>query len=207
MEEEIFKRKVLDDVYEEVREDFENTYLKVYGKSEEIKKSEKVEEEFISMLKDKVKDTELQDIILKKYDEVYSRKIGEMCFWNRQYYKFGFISKENIINELKVLSQKLVPIYNEKFLNYMNGEPFFEYFQIQKEKNLWKQEEYKLLISDINALKEMYPNVKKFFDENIFSNFTFQEKETIKEIINLENIRNWLEVKFSFILGLREKEF
>ena len=61
--------------------------------------------------------------------------------------------------------------------------------------------------SDINALKDAYPRVKDFINENIFADFTIQEQGAIKDILNLQNSLNLFELKFAYILGVREREF
>ena len=64
-------------------------FLKENGKLEEIEEAEQVENELVDMIKDLIQDEKIRDQILEKLEDFADSKIGELCFWNKEYYKFG----------------------------------------------------------------------------------------------------------------------
>ena len=41
------------------------------------------------LIKELIQDEKIRGKILEKLEEFVDSKIGELCFWNREYYKFG----------------------------------------------------------------------------------------------------------------------
>lgn len=88
--ENLFKNQILNDLYETRSEGFECEYIKQYGEPEEITKSQDSEEKLTKIIKQKVKDEKVLDKILSKLNDFEGDVMGEMSFWNEQYYKLGF---------------------------------------------------------------------------------------------------------------------
>jgi len=87
--EELIKDCVLDDLFETRTDGFQGVFLKENGKAEEIEEAEQVENELVDMIKDLIQDEKIRDQILEKLEDFADSKIGELCFWNKEYYKFG----------------------------------------------------------------------------------------------------------------------
>ena len=87
--EELIKDCVLDDLFDVRTDGFQCVFLKENGNSEEIEEVEQVENELVDMIKDLIQDEKIRDQILEKLEEFADSKIGELCFWNKEYYKFG----------------------------------------------------------------------------------------------------------------------
>lgn len=87
--EELIKDCVLDDLFETRTDGFHSIFLKENGKPEEIEEAEQVEDELEDMIKKLVEDEEIREQILEKLEEFANSQIGELCFWNKEYYKFG----------------------------------------------------------------------------------------------------------------------
>ena len=205
--EEFLNRKQLDDMYENICNDFEEEYIKKYGTPDEIILSDETEEELTKAIDENIENEKVRKLIRQKMNEYERRKLSEMCFWNKQYYKLGIVDNDNLKKELHEMHEKVGSKYTERLLENIDIEAFFDFYQKQKEKYLQIQEDYKMFESDINALKDAYPRVKDFINENIFADFTIQEQGAIKDIWNLQNSLNLFELKFAYILGVREREF
>ena len=87
--EELIEDCVLDDLFDVRTDGFQCVFLKENGNSEEIEEVEQVENELEDMIKDLIQDEKIRGQILEKLEEFADSKIGELCFWNREYYKFG----------------------------------------------------------------------------------------------------------------------
>lgn len=87
--EELIEDCVLDDLFETRTDGFQVVFLKENGKPEEIEEAEQVENELEDMIKNLIQDEEIREQILEKLEEFADSKIGELCFWNKEYYNFG----------------------------------------------------------------------------------------------------------------------
>lgn len=87
--EELIGDCVLDDLFETRTDGFQGVFLRENGKPEEIEEAEQIENELEDMIKNLVEDEEIREQILEKLEDFADSKIGELCFWNKEYYKFG----------------------------------------------------------------------------------------------------------------------
>ncbi len=87
--EEVIEDCVLDDLFETRTDGFQGVFLKENGKAEEIIEVEQVENELEDMIKNLIQDEEIREKMLEKLEEFVDSKIGELCFWNKEYYKLG----------------------------------------------------------------------------------------------------------------------
>ena len=107
--EEVIEDCVLDDLFETRTDGFQSMFLKENGKAEEIIEAEQVENELEDMIRNLIQDEEIRGKILEKLEEFADGKIGESCFLNREYYKFGVrdgvrlrkevLNKEDVLND------------------------------------------------------------------------------------------------------------
>lgn len=149
--ENLFKNQILNDLYETRGDGFECEYIKQYGETEEITKSRELEEKLTGIIKEKVKDEKVLDEILSKLNDFQGAVIGEMCFWNEQYYKLGFLDSVYLKKELIERKTEFQKTKNEdtstddSFFNNCIAD-FIDYFEKQKSKNLLNRADYKELI-------------------------------------------------------------
>lgn len=87
--EELIEDCVLDDLFDVRTDGFQSVFLKENGKLEEIEEAEQIENELEELIKELIQDEKIRGKILEKLEEFVDSKIGELCFWNREYYKFG----------------------------------------------------------------------------------------------------------------------
>lgn len=99
--EELIEDCVLDDLFETRTDGFQGVFLKENGKTEEIIEAEQVENELENMIKGLIQDEEIRGQILEKLEEFTDSKIGEMCSWNKEYYKFGIRDGVRLKKEVK----------------------------------------------------------------------------------------------------------
>lgn len=98
--EELIEDCVLDDLFETRTDGFQAVFLKENGKPEEIEETEQVENELEDMIKNLIQDEEIREQILEKLEEFADSKIGELCFWNKEYYKLGAKDGVNLKKEI-----------------------------------------------------------------------------------------------------------
>lgn len=91
------------------------------------------------------------------------------------------------------------------FLNEYTDE-FLEYIDKWKRKNLFNLEEYKKLENEERKIKEKYPNVRKFFEEKETFEFRKEELEGILDILDIREVKDVLEQKLCFKLGILEEK-
>ena len=87
--------------------------------------------------------------------------------------------------------------------NSISGE-LTDYIETEKIKRLKKREDYKKVISKLKEIKEKYPKVRAFVENNEISDFTKTEMQAILEIIVLHNNLTEIELEETFKLGLQE---
>ncbi len=87
--EELIEDCVLNDLFETRTDGFQTVFLKENGKPEEIEEEEQIENELEDIIKNLIQDEEIREKMLEKLEEFVDSKIGELCFWNKEYYKFG----------------------------------------------------------------------------------------------------------------------
>lgn len=92
---------------------------------------------------------------------------------------------------------------DEGFFNQYTDD-FLDYFETHKVLNVMKSKEYKKINQQICRLKEKYPNVILFLEdeENIDLNYT--EEDVINKILKLQEELNIIELKEAFKLGFKE---
>ncbi len=208
--EELFKNQILNDLYETRGDGFECEYIKQYGQPEEIKKSQVLDEELTKLIKEKVKDEKELDEILNKLNDFQGAVMGEMCFWNEQYYKLGFLDfmylkKELVERKEKFSKEKEKDTSKED--NFFNNciADFMDYFEKQKSKNLLNRADYKGMINKMEEIKNEYPKARAFIEDEEINTLTQEEMKAILEIVGIDRDLQILEVEEAFKLGLKEQ--
>ena len=88
---ELFENQVLNDIYETRGDGLDGLYIRMYGEPEEIKETRQAKEELENLMYELVKDKEKQKQLWLKLDRFEGAMSGESSFWNKQYYKLGFL--------------------------------------------------------------------------------------------------------------------
>ena len=205
----VFESKILDDLFEIRGDELEDIVIKKYGKVKEEENVAKSEQKLINMLKDTIKDEKRLDKIFKILGEYEKFIVEEMCFWNKQYYKQGFIDGIYIKKEIIECNMQCSKIklernnINDTFFNNCYDD-FIDYFEDQKSKKLLIRDDYKNLTIKLQEIKNKYPKVRNFIEDEIVVNLTNDEMKALLEIKNINEKMEILEVEEAFKIGIKE---
>ncbi len=198
------KRNILDELYEEKSESFENSILKEMQKENKCEKSLLLEEELINKIKTKVEDEELQKELLSKLNEFELELSNEADLWNKMYYKLGIYDctelKNIIQNDIEKSSNqnKNVTFFDEYTDN------FLDYMEINRKEILNNNTEYREIASQIEKIKVDNPNVRTFLEDGEAVELTDVELNAVLDILKLQGCIDNIELKSSFKLGAKE---
>ena len=67
-----------------------------------------------------------------------------------------------------------------------------------------ERKDYKSICNKIFEIKEKYPNVRHFIDEDVITELSQKELKAVSEIINLSKKCERIELVETFKLGLKE---
>lgn len=95
------ENNLLNIIYETRSRGFENKCFKLYGKPNEIRNVEEFENKIISLIEKNIKDSKLKTEFLDIFNQYQENILGEMIFWDKEYYKLGFLDGINLQKELK----------------------------------------------------------------------------------------------------------
>ena len=198
------KRNILDELYEEKSESFENSILKEMQKENKCEKSLLLEEELTNKIKTKVEDEELQKELLSKLNEFELELSNEADLWNKMYYKLGIYDctelKKIIQNDIEKSSNqnKNVTFFDEYTDN------FLDYMEINRKEILNNNTEYREIASQIEKIKVDNPNVRTFLEDGEAVELTDVELNAVLDILKLQGCIDNIELKSSFKLGAKE---
>lgn len=196
--EEMFKNKILDDLYELRGEELEYYYIQKYGEPEERKKLYLAEKELLDFINRNVKDNK----IFKILNDYQARIANENGFWNGQYYKLGFIDCINFRKELK--DDNIVKNTDETEALFAGNNPELSYYiENMAIRKVRATKQYKDNIKRIAEIKEKYPKVMKYIENREIEDFTKEELKGILEIIELNEGIGEIEKQASFRLGFK----
>ena len=199
--EELFENKILDDLYE-IREGFITSYKKKYGELEETKKAEQAEDELVNFMKKFIKDENTMKELFEKINKFEGYALDEMCCWHKPYYKLGFIDGMRLKKEIK--EGKVIENTSNDSIILQNINEISDYFEEQKYRNLKKNEEYNKIRYKIEEIKDKFPKVREFFEDNKIEQLTKEEMKAILDITELQDDRAMYEADEMFKIGLRE---
>ena len=170
----------LDVLFQNKYQSFENLIRERYYINEE-KKAAEDEDKLTSVINDFIKDEEKNKIVSDAVNE-FELSIMDKCkFWNKQYYKFGYVDAINTNNEINEFSRTKLP--NNKLNN-----------DTDILKNI-EDEEYVENLSDyiegkfnkLNEIKAFKEKDKKLTDikEEFETSLTDQQNEMFDEVMRL----------------------
>ena len=95
----------------------------------------------------------------------------------------------------------------EKLVNsFMNEytDDFLTFFEQHREEYLSEREDYKKIENEIRNIKDKFPNIQVYLDNETLPETTNTEKEALRTIVNLKEDLEIMELKESFKLGCKE---
>lgn len=199
--EDLYENKILDDLYE-IREGFITSYKKKYGELEETKKAEQAEDELVNFMKKFIKDENTMKELFEKINKFEGYALDEMCFWHKPYYKLGFIDGMRLKKEIR--EGKIIENTSNDSIILQNINEISDYFEEQKYRNLKKNKEYDKIRHKIEEIKNKYPRVREFFEDDKIEQLTKKEMKAILDITELQNDRAMYEADEMLKIGLRE---
>lgn len=197
---EMFENQVLNDLYEIRGDGLEGLYIRMYGEPEETKETKKAKKELEKLMYDLVKDTEKQKLLWLKLDRFEGAMSYESSFWNKQYYKLGFLDriflkKEIADNKAKFVDDNVSSI--EDNLIYSSR----SVIKVRLGENLWNIKKYKEIVHKMSKIKEEHPNVMNFLEKDEIVNFTKDEIKALSEYLKLADDMQEIEFIETFKLG------
>ncbi len=199
--EDLYENKILDDLYE-IREGFITSYKKKYGELEETKKAEQAEDELVNFMKKFIKDENTMKELFEKINKFEGYALDEMCFCHKPYYKLGFIDGMRLKKEIR--EGKIIENTSNDSIILQNINEISDYFEEQKYRNLKKNKEYDKIRHKIEEIKNKYPRVREFLEDDKIEQLTKKEMKAILDITELQNDRAMYEADEMLKIGLRE---
>ena len=196
------ENKILDNLYEIREGEVEKNYISKYGKPKNSEKTEKAENELVNFMKKFIKDKKDIKNLYGKLNKFELCAMGEMCFWYKPYYKAGFIDAISLKKQIK--EEKITDNISNEDSIYNSVDDIWDYIDKQKYNNLKANNDYIKATKRLAEIKEKYPKVMDFYDNNKIAEFTQEEMKAILEIKELYDSRNMLEAEEMFKIGLRQ---
>lgn len=203
--EEIFESSVLDDLFTIRSDGFECLFLKKYGKQEELEQSDPLHDKLENLIKQIVKDESKKKEILKLLDDFSMALIGEMCFWNEQFYKLGFTDAHGLKIDIKNNKNNFCLDENKDFFQ-LYEDIFLDYFEKYKSKYLHNRKDYIDIVNKIENIKQKYPKVREFVENEQWQELSSEEQKAFWEVKGLDSTLEVLEIEEAFKLGLKDNE-
>lgn len=200
---ELFENQVLNDIYETRGDGLQCLYIRMYGKTEEMTEVEKSKKELENLMYELVKDKKKQKELWLKLDRFEGAMSGESSFWNKQYYKLGFLDRIYLKKEIADNKRKFV----DDNIENLEDTLIYKSMCFIKEMlgaNLWKIKKYKEIVNKMSKIKEEYPNIKEFIERNEMVNFTKKEVKALSEYLKLADDMQDIEFIETFKLGLKD---
>ena len=180
--EKLFDDKVLDDLFNQRCDGVIAAYLKIKGETEAKKHSRETEEELQNIMTKEIQDEDVKQLAIKKVHKFGECVLAENEEGNRIHYKKGFVDALLFANEV---SKYLC-------LNELNSEGIVAKIEEYMSKKIDKGNSnmFKILDTsqDIEKLKNQYPKVRSFLENEKISQFTEDEMKAILKYIRLNNL-------------------
>lgn len=200
---ELFENQVLNDIYETRGDGLQSLYISMYGKTEEITEVENAREELENLMYELVKDKEKQKELWLKLDRFEGAMSGESSFWNKQYYKLGFLDRIYLKKEIADNSKKFVNSNIEDLQNtfiYRNMHCIKEMLG----DGIWNRKDYKDIVHKMSKIKEEYPNIMDFIERSKIVELSKKEVKALRKYLSLADDMQDIELVETFKLGLKE---
>ena len=210
---EIFENQILNEIYETRGDGLEYFYIRMYGEPKEIIETKQAKKELEDLMKELIQNEEKQKELWIKLDKFEDCMSGEMSFWDRQYYKLGFLDKLFLKREIEETKTRFFK--NKENNKIQENSFFYRYtdsimqFLEDNRYNIWqKRKDYKQIKDKMREIKNKYPNVRLFIEDRVVTaNLTKEELKAVLEYINLDDEIERIEKIETFKLGLRERNW
>lgn len=199
--EELFNSSILDELYNEEKDDFEAYIIKKNTENREFYEDGRIQSEIIEMLEHYIKDEKVIDKLNEKFKEYEKFSLKEYEYWCSKYFKKGFINCIRLKNDLNNNLNDDEP--KDTFFNY-EFNCFSDYIDEHRIKNIRKMSEYKELNKQIKEITDKYPRAREFLEDEVIDKITDEEQQAIIDILVLQEQINLLEEKEIFKLGGKE---
>ncbi len=183
--EEKCKNQILDELFEHRTEDFVRLYKEKYGEPEEVRQTKECEEALTQLLQNTVSNKEELEEIFKQLNFFQSNLLGELHLWNKLYYKLGFIDGIDFRVEVKTEEKNLSLRQCEKGFFDTYVEEMTDYIETEKTKRLRQRNDYMEVMSKMERIKEQYPKIREYFEDDKISSFNEEETQTTLRLIRL----------------------
>lgn len=200
---ELFENQVLNDIYETRGDGLECLYFRMYGEPEEIKETKQAKKELENLMYELVKDKEKQKQLWLKLDRFEGTMSGESSFWNKQYYKLGFLDR--------IYLKKEIADNNKKFVNSnikdLKDTFIYRNMHCIKEMlgaSIWNRKDYKDIVHKMSKIKEEYPNVMDFIERSKIVELNKKEIKALRKYLSLADDMQDIELVETFKLGLKD---
>ncbi len=192
---EIFENQILNEIYETRGDGLECFYIKMYGEPEEIKETKQTKKELENLMYELVKGKEKQ--LWLKLDRFEGAMAGESSFWNKQYYKLGFLDRIYLKKEISDNNRSIGKIKDTFIYKNMN------YIKEILGVSIWERKDYKEIVHKMSKIKEEYPNVMDFIERSKIVELNKKEVKALRKYLSLADDMQDIELVETFKLGLK----
>lgn len=199
-----YKNKIIDQLYEIREETIEDKCAKESKEKCFLEDSIKKEQELIEFCKKFIKEKNDISSLLTKINNFELSATTDLCSKYKTYYKTGFADGISIVNSIEKQKQILKKDDETKSIIYKNINEIFDFFEDEKQKRLKENQEYQEINRTIENIKNKYPRVKDFMQNDKVDSLSKEEMKAILEIIELYENRAMYEANEMLKIGLRE---
>lgn len=200
--EEFFNKTLLDQLYDSISEEFEQSVYEKDNKVREIEENVQDKGEKLTKFLEKVisnkEDFDTAFDLFREYELYYSKEID---FWSKVYFKLGMTYRKKILKDLFEINEKEKDA--NTFLNYELNE-LSEYIENQKAKYTFGTKRYKELQKKYNEVCEKYPNSVLVFEDLKPIKLTEDEIKALVELREVDIEMGYMEKNLCFKLGIKE---
>lgn len=146
-----------------------------------------------------IKDENLKKKIKQVFDEYEDKTLGEMSYWEKLYYKLGFVDDVKLKREKEEQRNKLRITRDNKEIYECNDD-----LETKKYERLQRREDYKNAVNEIRKIKQKYPRVQEFIECKMGDDFTKEEIDAILQWIDLDDTIRIIEQEEIYKIGLKD---
>lgn len=200
--EEFFNKPILDQLYEAISEEFEQTIYENDSKMREVEGNVQDKGDRLNtFFREKFSNPEDLDkalYLFREYEMIYEKEIE---LWCKFYFKLGFSDRVKLRNELFIKNGNEEE--HDTFFNY-DSDDFSDWIEKQKNKHTFGTKEYKELQKRYNEISEKYPNAIEVFEDLTPIELTKDEMKALVELRDIDIAMGHMEKYLCFKLGMKE---
>lgn len=204
--EEIFESSLLSKLYAIRNDGFRSKLIRNKGRSEQIEEADLKQSRLEELISNIADNSNEKDEIRQALDDLNIALIDEMCFWNEQFYKLGFTDACGIRAEISEKQKEHLMKDQQNFLD-LYRDAFIDYFEKFKREDLHKRKEYTEILQEIEEIKQKYPRVRAFIEDEKWQDLSAEEQKAYWEYKGLDETLVILETESAFRLGVKSEFF